>query len=72
MHYQWWPGRLDRERANMTLPALDAPIEQTLAVAAQRDRGLQMRLFPARAPDEVDAEVDLRTSDELAGMYYIG
>ena len=56
----------------MTLPTLDSPIEQTLAVAAQRDRGLQMRLFPARAPDDVDAEVDLRIPDELAGMYYIG
>jgi len=56
----------------MTLPTLDSPIEQTLAVAAQRDRGLQMRLFPAHAPDDVDAEVDLRIPDELAGMYYIG
>jgi len=58
----------------MTLPALDSPIEQThsIVVAAQRDQGLQMRLFPAHAPDDVDAEVDLRISDELAGMYYIG
>ncbi len=60
----------------MTLPALESPTEQirsiSLAVAAQRDQGLQMRLFPSHAPEVVDAEVDLRVSDELAGMYYIG
>ena len=69
-------GRLDRERANMTIPALDSPTEQTrsisLTVATQRDRGLQMRLFAAQTPGMVEAEVDLRVSDELAGMYYIG
>jgi hypothetical protein len=59
----------------MTPTALDST-EQirsiSLTVAAQRDEGLQMRLFPAHAPQIVDAEVDLRVSDDLAGMYYIG
>ncbi len=60
----------------MTLPALDSPNEQTrsisITVAAQRDQGMQMRLFPAHTSEVVDAEIDLRVSDELAGMYYIG
>ena len=41
-------------------------------VAAQRDLGLQMRLFAARAPAGGRDEVDLRVADDLAGMYYIG
>lgn len=60
----------------MALPALEFPTEQirsiSLAVAAQRDQGMQMRLFTSHAGEVVDAEVDLRVSDELAGMYYIG
>lgn len=40
--------------------------------AAQRDLGLQMRLFPSRAPEGEIREVDLRVADDLAGMYYIG
>jgi hypothetical protein len=59
----------------MTPTALDST-EQTRSisptVAAQRDEGLQMRLFPAHVSQIVDAEVDLRVSDDLAGMYYIG
>ena len=41
-------------------------------VAAQRDLGLQMRLFTTRAPAGGQDEVDLRVADDLAGMYYIG
>ena len=60
----------------MTPTALEIPAEQTrlisLTVAAQREQGMQMRLFPAHNPETIDAEVDLRVSDDLAGMYYIG
>lgn len=60
----------------MTQPALHMLTEQTPSltalVADQRDRGLQMRLFTSHAPDAFDAEVDLRVTDDLAGMYYIG
>jgi hypothetical protein len=60
----------------MTRTALDIPTEQTrsisLTVAAQRDEGLQLRLFAAHASEGIEAEVDLRVSDDLAGMYYIG
>ena len=60
----------------MTLPALDSPTEQfrsiSITVDAQRDQGLQMRLFPTQVREAVDTEVDLRVSDELTGMYYIG
>ena len=60
----------------MTQPALDSPTDQirsvSVLVAAQRDQGLQMRLFPAHAPDALEAEVDLRVADDLTGMYYIG
>jgi len=60
----------------MTQPALELPAEQIrprpVAVAVQPDRGLQMRLFPGDAPERVEAEIDLRVSDDLAGMYYIG
>lgn len=60
----------------MTQPALDLSAEQTPSlptlVAAQRDQGLQMRLFTSLAPDIIDGEVDLRVTDDLAGMYYIG
>jgi len=56
--------------------ALDANHDLTRStsttIARQRDLGLQMRLFPSQAPDGVEAEVDLRVSDDLAGMYYIG
>ena len=42
-------------------------------IALQRDLGWQLRLFPADAPrDDVEVEVDLCVSDDLAGMYYIG
>jgi hypothetical protein len=60
----------------MTQPALDPSAERTTSltvlVATQRDQGLQMRLFSSHAPDVIDAEVDLRVTDDLAGMYYIG
>ena len=60
----------------MTRPAPDSPTEQirsiSITLAAQRDQGLQMRLFPAHAPEEMDAQLDLRVADDLAGMYYIG
>jgi hypothetical protein len=60
----------------MTQPSLDLSAEQTSSlttlVATQRDQGLQMRLFTSLAPDIIDAAVDLRVTDDLAGMYYIG
>ncbi|MDH3260901.1 MAG: hypothetical protein OEM81_13795 [Acidimicrobiia bacterium] len=60
----------------MIQPALDVSVEairpRPVAVAVQRDRGLQMRLFSAHAAERVELEVDLRVSDDLAGMYYIG
>ena len=56
--------------------ALDLSSEPTASlttlVTAQRDQGLQLRLFSSQAPDMIEAEVDLRVTDELAGMYYIG
>ena len=57
----------------MIQTTLDTPIEPTGPVApALRDRGWQLHLFPALAPEGVEAEVDLRVADDLAGMYYIG
>jgi hypothetical protein len=41
-------------------------------IARQRDLGLQMRLFPANAPEGEENDLDLRVADDLAGMYYIG
>ena len=75
-HYQWWPGRLDRERASMLHTALDSnhDLSRSTAsmIARQRDLGLQMRLFPANAPEGEENDLDLRVADDLAGMYYIG
>ena len=60
----------------MTHPGPDSPTEQirsiSITLAVQRDQGLQMRLFPAHTPEAMDAQLDLRVSDDLAGMYYIG
>jgi hypothetical protein len=59
----------------MPQSALEISAEQTRSITltpvAQRDQGLQMRLFPAHAPEVVE-QVDLRVADDLAGMYYIG
>ena len=57
--------------------ALDSHSDSTRStsstIALQRDLGWQLRLFPADAPrDDVEVEVDLCVSDDLAGMYYIG
>ena len=48
------------------------PRSVSTTVAAQRDLGLQMRLFTARAPEGGKDEVDVGAADDLAGMYYIG
>ena len=57
----------------MTPTALESPTEQiSINLSAQRDQGLQMRLFPAQIPEDLDADLDLRVADDLAGMYYIG
>jgi len=60
----------------MSQSALASTSDQTgsvsVTVAAQRDMGLQMRLFPTRAPEGEQDQVDLRVADDLAGMYYIG
>ena len=60
----------------MTHVALDSTAEHapslTTLVATQRDQGLQMRLFTPHVQDVIEAEVDLRVTDDLAGMYYIG
>jgi hypothetical protein len=57
----------------MILTTLETPTDPTgTAAPALSDRGWQLHLFPAHAPEGVDAEVDLRVSDELVGMYYIG
>lgn len=53
-------------------PTSDQTRSTSATVAAQRDLGLQMRLFPARAPEGEPDQVDLRVADDLAGMYYIG
>jgi hypothetical protein len=60
----------------MNQPAIDVSVEQIhprpVAASVQRDRGLQMRLFSGHAAERVEVDVDLRVSDELVGMYYIG
>jgi len=60
----------------MTQPVLDFPTEQidsvSTIIAFQRDLGIQLRLFPAHASHPVEVELDLRVSDDLTGMYYIG
>ena len=53
-------------------PTTDQIRSISTTVAAQRDLGLQMRLFSARAPEGEPDLVDLRVADDLAGMYYIG
>ena len=53
-------------------PTFDQTRSISATVAAQRDLGLQMRLFPTRAPEGEPDQVDLRVADDLAGMYYIG
>ncbi len=55
----------------MTQPALDLSTDPTTPFV-ERDRGWQLRLFPAQAPEGIEAEIDLRVDDDLAGMYYIG
>jgi len=60
----------------MTQPAFDSPTDligtDSSTVVSQREAGIQLRLFPAGAPRGADIEVDLRDSDALTGMYYIG
>ncbi|MGZ8786126.1 MAG: hypothetical protein ACXW1Y_11265 [Acidimicrobiia bacterium] len=59
----------------MNQPAIDVSVEQIRprpVAAVQRDLGLQMRLFSGPAAERVEVDVDLRVSDELVGMYYIG